>query len=60
MQRLRMQQYSPKLNTERSREYWLNQPGSPKAERPPEDPVTVPYDELIQEWEGESSGMGGE
>ena len=60
MQRLRMQQYSPKLNTERSREYWLNQPGAPKAERPPEDPVTVPYDELIQEWEGESTGMGGE
>jgi glycerol transport system substrate-binding protein len=60
MRRLRMQQYSPKLNTERSREYWLNQPGAPKAERPPEDPVTVPYDELIQEWEGESTGMGGE
>lgn len=58
MQRLRMQQYSPKLNPERSREYWLEQPGAPKAERPPEDPVTVPYNELIKQWE--SDDMGGD
>ena len=51
MQRLRIERYSPKLNPERSREYWLNQPGSPKAERPPQDPVTVTYDDLINQWE---------
>jgi hypothetical protein len=31
----------------------LSQPGSPKAERPEEDPVTVPYDELIKQWENQ-------
>jgi glycerol transport system substrate-binding protein len=60
MQRLRMSQYSPELNEKRSREYWLNQPGAPKAERSPEDPVTVPYDELIKQWEQTSDTMSGE
>ena len=60
MQRLRMSQYSPELNEKRSREYWLNQPGAPKAERSPEDPVTVPYDELIEQWEQTSDTMSGE
>jgi glycerol transport system substrate-binding protein len=53
MGRLRMDQYSPDLNPKRSRDYWLNQPGAPKAERSPEEPETVPYDELIQQWESE-------
>ncbi len=53
MDRLRMSQYSPELNEERTREYWLNQPGAPKAERAPEEPETVPYDELLEQWEGE-------
>jgi len=53
MGRLRMDQHSPDLNSKRSREYWLNQPGAPKAERSPEEPETVPYDELIQQWESE-------
>lgn len=60
MERLRLENYSPELNEPRSREYWLNQPGAPKAQRPPEDPVTVPYDELIQEWEQTSQTMSGE
>jgi glycerol transport system substrate-binding protein len=60
MERLRMENYSPELNQKRSREYWLNQPGAPKAERSPEDPVTVPYDELIQQWDQESETMEGE
>jgi len=51
MSRLRLPQYSPDLNKPRSRSYWLNQPGSPKAERGPEEPKTVPYDELIKQWE---------
>ena len=51
MQRLRLEKYSPELNEPRSREYWLNQEGAPKAERPDEEPVTKPYDELIEEWE---------
>lgn len=46
-------QFSPVLNTPQSPEYWLAQPGAPKRERPPEEPLTVPYDELIFQWEQE-------
>jgi glycerol transport system substrate-binding protein len=60
MQRLRLEKYSPELNEPRSREYWLNQPGAPKAERPPEEPETVPYDQLIKQWEQTSETMQGE
>jgi len=41
---------SPQLNEEREASYWLEQPGSPKPEREAEEPVTVPYEELLQEW----------
>ena len=50
MGRLELAKYSPQLNEPRDPEYWLNQPGSPKPERPEEEPVTVPYDDLIAEW----------
>ena len=42
----------PKLNKPRDREYWLSQPGSPKAKLANEKPqgVTVDYDELIKGW----------
>mgnify|MGYP001800101358 CR=1 FL=1 len=42
----------PKLNDEQDPEYWLSQPGSPKAklENEDEEPVTVAYDELINSW----------
>ena len=42
----------PKLNEERGADYWLAQPGSPKAKLANEDPepVTVAYDELIETW----------
>ncbi len=40
----------PVLNEEMDPEFWLSQPGSPKAERPAEDPITVPYEELLAEW----------
>ncbi len=53
MAELRLPKYSPDLNEKRSREYWLEQEGSPKAERPPEDPETVPYDDLLEQWEEE-------
>jgi glycerol transport system substrate-binding protein len=50
MGKLRLAKYSPKLNPEKSREYWLSQPGAPKAERPDEEPKTMPYDELLKSW----------
>ncbi|MDU8910038.1 ABC transporter substrate-binding protein [Aestuariicoccus sp. MJ-SS9] len=43
----------PKLNEEQDPEYWLSQPGSPKAklENEDEEPITVAYDELIKSWQ---------
>lgn len=43
----------PIMNELRDAEYWLNQPGSPKPAREPEEPLTVPYDELLRQWTGE-------
>jgi len=42
----------PKLNEERTDDYWLSQPGSPKAKLADENPapVTIEYDELIETW----------
>ena len=53
LERAGMEQCSPIMNEPRDPEYWLSQEGSPKAEQPDEEPVTVPYDELIQQWEAE-------
>ncbi|MEP3421474.1 MAG: ABC transporter substrate-binding protein [Erythrobacter sp.] len=43
----------PKLNEERGADYWLNQPGSPKAKLTNEDPepITIEYDELVAQWQ---------
>ena len=41
------------MNEPREASYWLEQPGAPKAERPDEEPETVPYEELLQQWTGE-------
>jgi len=42
----------PKLNEERDAEYWLSQPGAPKARLANEKPQgeTVDYDQLLQAW----------
>ncbi len=42
----------PKLNEEQDPEYWLGQPGSPKAKLENEKPQgeTVDYDQLLQAW----------
>ncbi|MEM7097991.1 MAG: ABC transporter substrate-binding protein [Pseudomonadota bacterium] len=42
----------PQLNEERDPQYWLDQPGAPKAKLENEKPPgkTVPYDELIKVW----------
>ncbi len=44
--------YAPQLNEERDAEYWLSQPGSPKAKLDNEMPqgTTVPYDEMMEAW----------
>ena len=42
----------PRLNEERDANYWLNQPGSPKAKLANEKPQgqTVNYDDLVRRW----------
>ena len=42
----------PVLNEEKGADYWLAQPGSPKAKLANEKPQgeTVSYDELIKSW----------
>ena len=50
MGKLRLAQYSPKLNPEKKREEWLSQPGSPKPERPDEKGKTMPYDDMLKQW----------
>lgn len=44
--------YAPHLNEERDPQYWLDQPGSPKAKLDDEMPqgTTVPYDEMMEAW----------
>jgi len=49
--KMKSARYSPKLNTSRSRQYWLDQPGSPKPERPRPQPKTIAYDQLIKQWQ---------
>ncbi len=46
-------EFGPKLNEERGEDYWLSQPGAPKAKIAQEKPqgVTVNYDELIKSWQ---------
>lgn len=43
----------PRLNEEKDPEFWLSQPGSPKAKLENEKPQgeTIAYDELIKQWE---------
>lgn len=43
----------PKLNEKRDRDYWLAQPGAPKAKLANEKPtpVTIDYDELVKSWQ---------
>ncbi len=53
MSEMRMARYSPVLNDPVDPQMWLARQGAPKAERPPETPLTVPYDELIDAWETE-------
>ncbi|GAB6096660.1 ABC transporter substrate-binding protein [Desulfatiferula olefinivorans] len=50
MGRLRLDRYSPRLNPEKDRDWWLAQPGSPKPPRPRPKPETVPYQDLISSW----------
>lgn len=43
---------APALNEPQDPQVWLDAPGSPKPERPPQEPVTVPYEILLEQWTG--------
>ncbi|MBF0118443.1 MAG: carbohydrate ABC transporter substrate-binding protein [Desulfobacterales bacterium] len=51
MEKLKLEKYAPKLAEIKSREYWFNEPGAPKPELPPQKAKTVPYDELVKQWQ---------
>jgi glycerol transport system substrate-binding protein len=48
---MHMATLSPNLNPQSDPNYWLAQPGAPKPIRPPNTPMTIPYDELVLQWE---------
>jgi len=52
MKSLSLPHYSPILNEEKPKDYWLKQPGSPKPERKKEKPLTIKYEELLKQWSG--------
>ncbi len=51
MGKMRLAKYSPRLNPEKGKSYWLSQPGSPKPYRQRPKPVTIAYDDLIRQWQ---------
>ena len=62
MATLKMAAYSPVLNPEKSREEWLqgHPPDvSPKPPRPRPKPITIPYEDLIQQWKVQRSDPTG-
>ncbi len=50
MGKMQLEKYSPELSTPKGEEFWLKQPGAPKAERPDNIPETMDYLELIKMW----------
>jgi len=50
----------PKLNEERDPQYWLSQPGSPKAKLANEKPQgeTIAYEELLKSWKSVNKVAG--
>lgn len=50
LSQLKMSRLSPKLNAEESEQFWLLKEGSPKPIRRRSKPLTIPYEELIKQW----------
>ncbi len=51
MGKLKMVAYSPKLNNPKPEKEWLSPNKSPKAPRPRAKPATIPYEELLKQWQ---------
>ncbi len=57
LSRAKLGDCGPQLNPKKDKEYWLSQPGAPKAKLANEKPAgqTIAYDDLVQAWkEGKS------
>jgi glycerol transport system substrate-binding protein len=52
LERANMPVCGPIMNEPQDPQVWLDAPGSPKPERPAQEPVTVPYEVLLQQWTG--------
>ena len=50
LSQLKMSRLSPKLNAEKSEQFWLLKEGAPKPIRRRSKPLTIPYEELIKQW----------
>ena len=50
MSKMNIAEHSPVLNEEKTAEHWLSQPGSPKPERPDQQPKTMSYEQLVETW----------
>ena len=51
LSKLNMAKLSPKLNKPKPESVWLNRPGAPKNKKGRDKPETIPYAELIQQWQ---------
>lgn len=43
------------MNEPQDPQIWLDAEGSPKPERPEEEPITVPYEVMLEQWTGSAS-----
>ncbi len=50
LSRLKMSRLSPRLNEQKSEQYWLLKQGAPKPLRKRSEPKTIQYEELIKQW----------
>lgn len=54
LERANLPTCAPAMNDPQDPQVWLDAPGSPKPERPAQEPVTVPYEVLLEQWTGGS------
>ncbi|MGK0291178.1 MAG: glycerol transport system substrate-binding protein [bacterium] len=50
MMKMKLTKYAPHLNPIRSRQYWLQKKGAPKAKRSRPKPETIAYQKLLLQW----------
>jgi glycerol transport system substrate-binding protein len=51
LSKLKMAKFSPRLNKPKPESEWLNKSGAPKKRRGRDKPATIPYADLMQQWQ---------